>query len=223
MTKVSIFAIIATLLEDKQSVDLKIQKVGDELVLLVDPKINGKTAAFTMSGTPEEMDEHFITELQKPIEKIKAFVSTADKAEVADDETEEKDKKPAKKGKPEKPAPAKGKKSPAKKGKDTETSEEESEEEEESETEEEEEKTPEPPPIDHKKLYGEFIERAKAAFGIKKYMLAGALYEKALEHKPEDQAATEGARQCKLWVSNLTEMGLLKETEEEVQNELQGN
>lgn len=104
------FQITEKLLTDKESLELKIQKVGDQLAVLVMPKIKEKKAIVTINGTAAELDEHFFNELQKPIEKINGLQSTADTAPIEDDEEAETSEEEIKKELKEDTAKAKEKK-----------------------------------------------------------------------------------------------------------------
>ena len=44
MSKVNFFTELFSLLEDKESIELKVQRTCDELTVLLVPKIKGKTA-----------------------------------------------------------------------------------------------------------------------------------------------------------------------------------
>ena len=84
MSDVKLFAALAALMGDKESIEIKVQKTGDELTVLAAPKMNGKTALLTLSGTAEDLDEGFVNELTKPVEKIKGLKSNAETVEVTD-------------------------------------------------------------------------------------------------------------------------------------------
>jgi PRTRC genetic system protein E len=89
MSKVNFFTTLSSYLDDKESIDLKVQKTGLDLTVLLVPKIKGKTATIVLSGTAEELDEEFFSELSKPVEKIKGLVSNADEVKIEDAEEEE--------------------------------------------------------------------------------------------------------------------------------------
>ena len=89
MSKVNFFTELFPLLEDKESIDLKVQRTGDELTILLVPKIKGKTATIAISGSPEDLNDGFMAELVKPVEKIKGLVSNASEAKIEDVEEEE--------------------------------------------------------------------------------------------------------------------------------------
>lgn len=92
MSKLNFFTPIESLLQDKESIEIKVQKTGDELTVLLVPKMQGKTATITLNGTAEELEEGFLAELQKPIEKIRGLKSNAEEAKVEDvEESEEED------------------------------------------------------------------------------------------------------------------------------------
>lgn len=110
MSKVNFFTEVGSLLEDKESIEVKIQRTGDELTVLLVPKIKGKTATITMSGTPEDLNDGFMEQLTIPVEKIKGLVSNAAEVKIEDAEEEEeeegsdekKDKPAGKKAEPKK-------------------------------------------------------------------------------------------------------------------------
>lgn len=96
--KINLFTVIAAteLLKDKESIEFKIERTGDELTVMVVPKIANKKAVLTFSGTPEELDNGIINEILKPVEKIKGMISNADTVEIQDTE-EKKEAKETKK------------------------------------------------------------------------------------------------------------------------------
>lgn len=95
MSKLNFFTPIESLLQDKESIEIKVQKTGDELTVLLVPKMQGKTATITLNGTAEELEEGFLAELQKPIEKIRGLKSNAEEAKVEDlEESEEEENIP---------------------------------------------------------------------------------------------------------------------------------
>lgn len=92
--KILFFASLALMLqEEKDKVEITVQRTGDELTVLVVPKMKGKKAMITMSGSPEELDEAFFEELTKPVAQMKGLKSNADSAEVEDDEDGEEEEK----------------------------------------------------------------------------------------------------------------------------------
>lgn len=97
--KTEFFTAIAAieLLKDGDSLDVKIQRTGDEFTLLVVPHVSKKTADLVMSGTPEELDEHFITELQKPFAKSPGLKSNADSVDLEEEEENEEEESGASK------------------------------------------------------------------------------------------------------------------------------
>ncbi len=103
MSKVNFFTTLASYLDDKENINLTIQKTGEDLTVLLVPKIKGKTTTITMSGTAEELDEEFFNEFSKPFDKINGLVSNADEAVIEEVEEEEQedgdDKKDAPAGK----------------------------------------------------------------------------------------------------------------------------
>lgn len=111
MSKVNFFTELFPLLEDKESIDLKVQRTGDELTVLLVPKIKGKTATIVLNGTPEDLNDGFMDQLAIPVEKIKGLVSNAAEVKIEDaddseeeEEKEEKEKPAAKKAEPKKAA-----------------------------------------------------------------------------------------------------------------------
>lgn len=117
MSNVNFFTKVFPLLEDKESIDLKIQRTGDELTVLLVPKIRSKTATITMSGTAEDLNEGFLEQLIIPVEKIKGLVSNAAEVKIEDAEEEEEEEEEEGSEKKEKPAAKKAepKKAAAKK------------------------------------------------------------------------------------------------------------
>ncbi len=75
------FKQLAALLVDRQEVRLNITKIKDSLVILAVPNFKEEGKAVNITGTPEELDENFITEFSKPMAVINTFSSNA--AEVA--------------------------------------------------------------------------------------------------------------------------------------------
>lgn len=90
MNKVNFFTKLFPLLEEKESIEVKVQRTGDELTVLLIPKIKGKTATIVLNGTSEELDEGFLEQLIIPVEKIKGLVSNASSVEIEDAEDEKK-------------------------------------------------------------------------------------------------------------------------------------
>lgn len=84
MSKVNFFTELFSLLEDKESIELKVQRTGDELTVLLVPKIKGKTATITICGSPEDLNEGFMEQLTIPVEKIKGLVSNAAEVKIED-------------------------------------------------------------------------------------------------------------------------------------------
>lgn len=118
MTQVKFFTEIETMLQENDILDIRITKNSGILVVMVTPKINGKTANPIMKGEGWELDEHFIEELNKPVEKMHSFTSNAAEVEIKDAEKEDKPKKETK-AEPKKEAEKTGKrkyKQRAKKG-----------------------------------------------------------------------------------------------------------
>lgn len=88
----STFKQIAELLTDRQEIRITIQKVGEDLVTITNLDFKKKGDPIHISGTPDELDEHYIAEISKPLQHKTAFSSNADK--VAED-VEKSAKKPA--------------------------------------------------------------------------------------------------------------------------------
>lgn len=247
------FQITEKLLNDKESLELKIQKVGDQLAVLVMPKIKAKKAIVTINGTAQELDEHFFNELQKPIEKINGLQSNADTAPIEDDEeaetAEEKVNTPVKKiTQPEKNK--RGRKSK------TETNNNQAQpEEQESETKPEQEtntaaevelaeqQAKEEAEIAEKAhleaeaeenarrekeeleaTFTHYIESGDRAFNKHKYKQALDYYTKAEQLKPNNKEAGKKIELAAKWVKVLNENGLLNEEEEkEVSDGVENN
>ena len=100
--KQTFFATVESMLQENEILDIRITKNSDILVVMVTPKIKGKTANPIMKGTGAEIDENFFEELNKPVEKMRSFSSNAAEVEIKDAEDDEKEKKPAKKETPKK-------------------------------------------------------------------------------------------------------------------------
>jgi PRTRC genetic system protein E len=102
MSKVNFFTELFSLLEDKESIELKVQRTGDELTVLLVPKIKGKTATITICGSPEDLNEGFMEQLTIPVEKIKGLVSNAAEVKIEDaDDSDEEEEEEDGKEKPE--------------------------------------------------------------------------------------------------------------------------
>ncbi len=103
--KINLFTAIvaAELLKDKESIEFKIERTGEQFTVMVVPKISGKKAVLTFSGSPEELDNGIMDEIMKPVEKIKGMISNADTVEIQDTE-EKKEVKKADQPKTEKKA-----------------------------------------------------------------------------------------------------------------------
>lgn len=100
MSKVNFFTELFSLLEDKESIELKVQRTGDELTVLLVPKIKGKTATITICGSPEDLNDGFMDQLTIPVEKIKGLVSNAAEVKIEDAEEDEEEEEEEKKEKP---------------------------------------------------------------------------------------------------------------------------
>jgi PRTRC genetic system protein E len=112
MSKVNFFTELFPLLEEKESIELKVQRTGDELTVLLVPKIKGKTATIVLNGTAEELNDGFMDQLTIPVDKIKGLVSNA--AEVKIEDVEEKEEEEEEEGEEKKQKPE-GKKAAPKK------------------------------------------------------------------------------------------------------------
>lgn len=122
----STFKQIADLMADRQEIRITIQKVGEDLVTITNLDFKKKGDPIHISGTPDELDEHYIIEISKPLQHKTAFSSNADKvAEKAEKDgkakpaaTSSSSNKSKKKAAPKKKAPVKKaapvKKSPVK-------------------------------------------------------------------------------------------------------------
>jgi len=103
MSKVNFFTELFPLLEDKESIELKVQRTGDELTVLLVPKIRSKTATVTISGSPEDLNDGFMEQLTIPVEKIKGLISNAAEVKIEDVEEEEEEESEDNDDKKEKP------------------------------------------------------------------------------------------------------------------------
>lgn len=101
------FKQLAGLMVDRQELRITITKVGEDLVTITNLDFKKKGEPLHITGTPEELDEHFVTELGKPLQHKAAFSSNADK--VADKAQKDSEKKEVKS------TPSSGSKKPVKK------------------------------------------------------------------------------------------------------------
>lgn len=235
MNKVNFFTELFPLLEDKESIDLKIQRTGDELTVLLVPKIKSKTATVTICGSPEDLNDGFMEQLTIPVEKIKGLVSNAAevKIEDADDSEEEKEdkkEKPAIKKVEQKKAAAK--KSATKKveepvaeinpeGKSMDAIEAEIEKqriEEEEAAKEAAEKAAQEKAEEERisKELKDLVLKGDTAFKACLFREAKKLYQEANLLQPNDKAITEKLTKANKWVEQLINDGVIKE--EEVHN-----
>lgn len=104
--KLIFFTAIAALMQDKDSIEFKIQKTGDELTVLIIPKFEGKTTTINMSGLPEEFEELFMDELNKNRVIKREFTSNAETVGI-DEVEDDKPTTAAPKAPAEKKTPAK--------------------------------------------------------------------------------------------------------------------
>lgn len=244
------FQITEKILNDKESLELKIQKVGDQLAVLVMPKIKAKKAIVTINGTAQELDEHFFNELEKPIEKINGLQSNAADAKIEDNEDEaeeEETKAMVKKITP--PAKTKrGKKakeeSVAAATEETETNheaeqetntaaemelteqqaKEEAEIAEKAHLEAEAEENARREKEELEATFTHYIESGDRAFNKHKYKQALDYYTKAEQLKPNNKEAGKKIELAAKWVKVLNENGLLNEEEEkEVSDGVENN
>ncbi|MBA3664008.1 MAG: PRTRC system protein E [Bacteroidetes bacterium] len=111
------FTQLAETLKDRQELRMNIKKIAGDLVIVVTPNFKEEGKTIQMSGTPSEIDEHFLSEIHKPLSVEKAFESNADEVKKELEEDEEEEKKEIKTPEPKKPvkkaAVKKGSKYPA--------------------------------------------------------------------------------------------------------------
>lgn len=231
------FTVLMELLKDKEAIDLTIQRTEDELTILVNTKIAGKKAIFSIAGSAEELDHEFMENLLKPIDKILGLKTNVDEVKIEEDKDEDSTssssssknkssaKKPAAKSKTnpspmakavkkENDAEKKAAKEPVKK----------------EPTPEELEQAAAKKAEEAKKLkekednakYDDLMKQATEKLkedDVKKHYAVRKLYNEALEIKPDDVKAKEGVKQCNMWIDQLIKMSLLKPEEEmEVNN-----
>jgi PRTRC genetic system protein E len=237
MNKVNFFTELSALMQDKESIDLKIQKTGDELTVLLVPKIKGKTATITMSGSAEDLNEGFMSELLKPIEKINGLVSTASEVEIKDaeeddNEEEAEEKKPeAKKSAPKKAATKKvdvvksEDETPTITIDDKSTDEIEAEIEKErieaeeaerlaSEQVEKEKAEQEAKEVELKEEFNHLIKLGDESLNARQYEEAEINYQKASKLFPDNKEVYEKFIKAQKWVSQLIAAGILPERKE---------
>jgi len=198
--KINLFTVIAAteLLKDKESIEFKIERTGDELTVMVVPKIANKKAVLTFSGTPEELDNGIINEILKPVEKIKGMISNADTVEIQDTE-EKKEAKETKKA----DHPKAGKKAEVK-------------------------KPAEEKKVDDnaaKKLeFNQAMLDGETFYNDRKYIESELSYKKASELFPDNTKAKETYEKARVYVNALINAKIIKPREEwgqEVTNDVQ--
>lgn len=216
------FRQLSATLKDRQEIRISIKKIENDLVAVVTTDFKSGTKNIEMSGTPEELDENFIAEIEKPISAISSFKSNADevKAEIEKEE-EEDNKEPAKEEKKTPKAQKSSKKQPSKKtekpaivheGPEDKVAEVSLEDvpvtQPPVDKQEEPQPTPEEPVLSKKESFDKLIEEAKAAFADRKYKEAEAWYMKALEIYPENESAKKALDNASKWVRAVERMNL---------------
>jgi len=194
--KINLFTVIAAteLLKDKESIEFKIERTGDELTVMVVPKIANKKAVLTFSGTPEELDNGIINEILKPVEKIKGMISNADTVEIQDTE-EKKEAKKIETPKTGKIKEAAGKSTP----KETVHK----------------ETVPKVDDNAAKKLeFNEAMLKGEAFFNDRKYIESELSYKKASELFPDNTKAKETYEKTYKYVNALINAKIIKPREE---------
>lgn len=196
--KINLFTVIAAteILKDKESIDFKIERTGDELTVMVVPKIGGKKAVLTFSGTPEELDEAIIGEILKPVEKIKGMISNADSVEITDTEEKKEVKKPDQAKAP--------KKADAKKP-----------------VEEKEKKTDDN--AEQKLKFNQAMLDGETFYNDRKYIEAELSYKKATELFPANTKAKEVYDKTRVYVNALINAKILKPREEWAEMEVKND
>lgn len=221
------FTQLAETLKDRQELRMNIKKIDGDLVIVVTPNFKEEGKTIQMSGTPEEMDEHFINDIQKPLSVEKAFESNADEVKKElEEEVEEEEKEEATKA-----AKKADKKSPAKKGKEVKKPVKEKEVQEKKESKEsttedktsneesapetetvQEDKKPEP---SAKEQFKHLMEEGKRLFNDRQYAQAESAYKSATELFPEDDKAKAALTNATKWVKAIENMNKDKKQEGE--------
>lgn len=189
------------ILKDKESLEMKLVRTGDEFTVMVIPKLENKKTIYTLVGTPEEIDESFISELNKPAVKMRAFTSSANEATI---EEEAKDT-----AKTEVPSKIKPKKKAEETSKTTETKPEENKEEQ-----------------DNKALFNQALLDGDNFYKERKYIEAEQSYKKACDLFPDNKKAEEIYQKTFKYVNALINAKILKPREEwgkEEQNGTESN
>jgi len=225
------FKELAETLVDRQELRMSIKKIGEDIVVVVTPDFKSGTKNIELSGTPDEMDENFLTEIKKPLEADKQFSSNA--AEVTTEIEEEKETKEVK----SKVTPKSTEKVAAKKvTPKVETPEEEKEEEEKIELEEvvenletktsdeieaaiieevkieevkEEVKEKNQPTT---KSFDELMAAGKQFFNDRLYQDAETSYKEALALKPDNEKAKAALKNATAWVKAVNNIKKPEET-----------
>ena len=194
--KINLFTAIvaAELLKDKESIDFKIERTGNEFTVMVVPKIEGKKAVLTFSGTPEELDNGIMDEILKPVEKIKGMISNADTVEIQDaEEKKEVIKAPAPKVEKVSKEIKKPKEEKVEKV-DTEA--------------------------DKKKEFNQCLLDGEAFFTDRKYIESEKSYKKATEIFPDNTKAKESYEKTYKYVNALINANILKPREQWAETEV---
>ena len=194
--KINLFTAIvaAELLKDKESIEFKIERTGEQLTVTVVPKISGKKAVLTFSGSPEELDNGIMDEIMKPVEKIKGMISNADTVEIQDTE-EKKEVKKADQPKTEKKAVIKKA-----------------------------EKEEVAPKVDEqaekKKEFNQCLLDGEAFYADRKYIESEKAYKKATEIFPDNTKAKESYEKTYKYVNALINANILPPREQLAEKEV---
>jgi len=215
---------------------MTIKKIEGELVVIAVPSFKDEGKHIHITGTPEELDESFISELSKPIAAQVEFQSNA--AEVATEVAEEKEEEKAD-TKKETEKSTKVKKAPVKKAAKkvepvvedeaheaelTETLQEEvtapveetenseilnNSAETQNEVTEEPQKATEDEIIDKTGLsFNEWMELGKILFADRKYKEAEEAFSKAIDLSPENEKAKAELKKATQWVKAVSNLGI---------------
>jgi PRTRC genetic system protein E len=204
----NLFKQLAEALVDRQELRMNIKKIGDDLVVTVTPNFKEAKQNIEMSGTPEELDLNFITELKKPLEIKTTFTSNADEVatKLEEDLGEEKEiKEKATSKKSDKKADAKKKAG----SKTTKATPEEMAEEPAPKAEEKKviEKTPEEvESAAKKKALEQYVKDGEQYMKERKYPDAEAAFKKALDIEPENKLIKEKYESAAKWVRAITKL-----------------
>lgn len=198
--KINLFTVIAAteLLKDKESIEFKVERTGDQLTVMVVPKIANKKAVLTFCGTPEELDNGIFDEILKPVEKIKGMISNADTVVIESTEEEKKEVK-----KPTQPITTKKKVVKEEEKEATQKVDEQA---------------------DKKAKFNQAILDGETFFNDRKYIEAEFAYTKATEIFPDNTKAKEAYEKTRKYNNALINAKILKPREEwakEVENDIQ--